>query len=200
VDVVVEQVVPLAGDEVDAVDVDGHLRVFLGHGHLARAAVLLARGGEDDPHVRVALAAGLQQRQLAAAVDVQVGFGVLHRVHVADLAGEVEDEVLAHDELPDLLVVAHVGVADRHAVGDVPNVVGVAAVLGDQRVDDQDLGAEVQQARGEVRADEAHTPRDQGFRALVFVERVGHQVRRRLPAWRRLTRGGPLVCAAWPSR
>ncbi len=56
---------------------------------------------------------------------------------------------------PDRLGIAHVGVVDRHLVGDLAHVERVAAVIRDQGVDDRHLGAELDQACRQVGADEA---------------------------------------------
>ena len=111
-DVVVEQMVVLAGRLVDAVHVDGH-EVRLVDGQVLRPAVDLARAGEDDLHRRVVMAAGLEDRELAAAVDLEIRVRIAHGVDVARLAGEVEEIVLIADEVVQAVLVAHVGDVDR---------------------------------------------------------------------------------------
>ena len=64
-------------------------------GRRMRLAVDLPRPRVDDLHPGVVLAHRLQDPELAAAVDLEVGEGIGHRVDVADLAGEVEEHVLA---------------------------------------------------------------------------------------------------------
>ena len=96
-DVVVDEVVVLAGRLVDAVDVGRPHEVRLVDRQRVGPAVDLPRAGEDDLHRRVVVAARLEHRQLAAAVDLEVGVRIAHAVDVADLAGEVEDHVaIAH--------------------------------------------------------------------------------------------------------
>src|SRR5687767_12085765 len=92
--VVVQEVVVLAGGLVDPVHVGWLDEVLLGHGQRVRAAVHLSGSREDDLHGWIVAAAGLEDEQLAAAVDLEVGIRILHAVDVADLSREIEDDVL----------------------------------------------------------------------------------------------------------
>jgi hypothetical protein len=100
-------------------------------------------------------AARLEDRQLRAAVDVEVGLRVGHRVHVARLPGEVEQEILPAHQARQPRPVAHVRDMHAHAAGDPREVAAVAAIFRDQAVHDRDLGAERDQRPREIRADEA---------------------------------------------
>src|SRR2546422_656173 len=80
---------------VDAVDVDGDERVILVHREVLRPAVDLPRAREDDPDLRVLVPARLEDRELAPAVDLEIRVRIRHRVEVARLSCEVEEEVLA---------------------------------------------------------------------------------------------------------
>ena len=117
-DVVVDQMVVLAGGLVDAVHVGGPDQMRLGHRQRVRTAVDLSRPGEDDLHAGVVAAAGLEQRQLAAAVDLQIRVRILHAVDVAHLTGEVEDHILAAHEIVHRALLPDVGDVHRHAVLD----------------------------------------------------------------------------------
>ena len=75
-------------------------------------------------------AAGLEDRELGAAVDLEVCLRVGHRVQVARLPGQVEEEVLIAHEGGHRMAVADVGDVDLHPVRDVPDVVTQATVLG----------------------------------------------------------------------
>ena len=141
--VVVEQVVGLAGRLVDAVDVGRPDQVRLVDRQAVGPAVDLARAGVDDADPRVVLAAGLEHRELRAAVDVEVGIRIAHAVDVADLPGEVEDDLAVLDQRVHRRLIAHVGDVDAHAVLDAVEVEAVAAVVGIERVDDQHVGAGV---------------------------------------------------------
>ncbi len=93
------------------------------------------------------MAAGFEQRELAAAVDLQVGERVAHRVDVADLAGQVEDHGLVVDQSLHRKDVADIDRADGQArvVLDWLDVEPVAAGIRDERVDDQHLRAQGEQ-------------------------------------------------------
>ena len=93
------------------------------------------------------MAAGFEQRQLAAAVDLEIGVRVAHAVDVADLSGEVEDDLAVLHQVVHRARLPHVGDVDAHAVLDAGDVEQVAAVVGNQRVDEQHVGAELRPAR-----------------------------------------------------
>ena len=132
--------IPLARHLVDAVHVGGVHQVLLVQGQVVGLAVLLARAREHYLHRGVVVPARFEQGKLAAAVYLQVGERVGHRVEVADLPSEVEDIVLVlHQEVHGGLG-AYVGDVDAHAVLNARDVEGVAAVLGDKRIDQQHLG------------------------------------------------------------
>ena len=134
--------IPFARHFVDAVDVDGPQQVLLIHGQSVRLAVNLARAGENDLDVGVVFAAGFQNGKLRAAVDFQVGVRVLHRVHMAGLAGEIEEIILLLDQVAHAVFIAHVGDVDLDLVFDPVDVEQVAAVFRHQAVHKQNVCAE----------------------------------------------------------
>ena len=154
VHLVVDEVVELARDLVDAVDVHRLQQVLLVHRQVERAAVDLARAGVDDLELGVAPAHRLEQPQLARAVDLEVGHRVAHRVDVAHLAGQVEQHLLAAHQVLHA-VAAHVGDVDADLVLVAVEVEQVAAVVGQQAVDRGHLRAQVGERAAQVRADEA---------------------------------------------
>ncbi len=159
-DVVVDEVVVLAGRLVDAVDVGRPHQMTLGDRQRVGLAVDLPGAGVDDLGARIVMTAGLEQRQLAAAVDLEIGVRVTHAVDVTDLAGQVEDHVAPLHQVVHRAGLAHVGDVDVNPILDAGDVVQVAAVVGDQRIDQQHVGAEIGEAMGEVAADEAEAARD----------------------------------------
>ena len=136
-------------------------------------AVDLARAGEDDLRAGIVVAARLEQRQLAAAVDLEIRVRIPHAVDVAHLAGEVEDDVAVAHEVVHRALLADVGDVDADAIGDAVDVEQVAAVVGDQRVDEQHVGAELDEPAREVAADEAEAAGDHHAAAAVELAVVG---------------------------
>ena len=58
------------------------------------------------------MAARLEQRQLAAAVDLEIGVRIPHAVDVADLPGEVEDDLATAHQVVHRARLPHVGDVD----------------------------------------------------------------------------------------
>ena len=87
-------------------------------------------------------------------------YGIPHAVDVAHLAGQVEDHVDVPHEVVHRAFLAHVGDVQPQAVLDVGDVEEVAAVVGDERVDQQHIRAEIDEAAGEIAADEPEAARD----------------------------------------
>ena len=93
VDLAVQAVVVLAGQLVDAVDVARLGWVRLINWQVSRPPVHLAGTGVYDHHFWPHSAKGFQQHQLRTDVDVLVAQWIHHRLVVADLPGDVEDEI-----------------------------------------------------------------------------------------------------------
>ena len=114
-------------------------------------------------------AARFEQRELGAAVDVEVRAGIPHAVDVAHLAGEIEDDLpVFHQEVHRALL-ADVGDVDLQPRLEAGNVEQVAAVIGDQRVDEQDVGAEVGERPREIAPDEAEAAGDKHAAPAIEV-------------------------------
>src|SRR5262249_45824732 len=114
---------------------------------------------------RVPVPARLQDRELRAAVDVEVGERIPHAVEMAHLPGEVEEVVLALDQVVHGRAVADIGDVDGDAIPAVVDVEGVAAVVGVHGVNDGHVSTRAHQPAGEVAADEAEAPRDEDLAA-----------------------------------
>jgi hypothetical protein len=93
-------------------------------------------------------------RQLILEIRVRIP----HAVDVADLARQIEDDVAAADEIVHRGGVAHVGRAQRDRALDAADVERIAAVVRNQRVDDQYIGAKSRPRRWPGWTDEAHPP------------------------------------------
>ena len=104
--------------------------------------------------------AGLENGELRAAVDLQVGVRVLHRVHVAGLAREIEQEVLPLHQVFHAVLVTDVRDIHPDRVLDLFDIEQVAAIFRDETVHKDDLRPKPDQTRGQVGADEPKTPRD----------------------------------------
>ncbi len=169
-DVVVQQVVVLAGRLVDPVDVDRAHEMIFGDRQGVGLAVHLARAREHDLDARVELPARLEDRQLAAAVDVEIRVRILHAVDVAHLAGEIEDDLAIAHQVVHRAFLAHVGDVHPDLVGDAVDVEEVRAGVGNERVHQQHIGAELDQPAGDVAADEAEAARDHHAPAAVELQ------------------------------
>ena len=69
--------------------------------------------------------------------------GIPHAVDVAHLAGEIEDDLAVSHQVVHRALLADVGDVDPQPRLEAGDVEQIAAVVGDQRVDEQDVGAEV---------------------------------------------------------
>ena len=165
VHVAVEEVELLARELGDAVDVDRHCRVLLVDGVVAGSAVDLTSRGVHDARASVGAAQRLEQGELAAGVDVEVAQRVFHGVDVADLSGEVEHVVGAVDDVDDLAAITDVGDDHLDRRRQPVEVASVAAVLGHEGVDHDDVGTQLDQGMHQVRPDEPEAAGDDAARA-----------------------------------
>ena len=161
IDAVIHQVIPLSGDFVDAVNISRCERMQFIHGQILRPAINLPGAGEDDFPIGVELPAGFQDCELAAAINLQIGEGILHAVQMAHLSGEVEQEILALDQVLHAVGIPHVGDVDADAVADLRDVEKVAAIFRDQRIHQQHVGAQLHQPVRQMAADEPQSTGDQ---------------------------------------
>ncbi len=160
IDVVIDDVVPLPRRLVDAVDVDGAHQMPLIHRQVVRHPVDLARAGIHDLDAGIVLAAGFQDRELGAAVDVQVGVRIGHRIQVAGLPREVEEIILAAHQVAEAIDIPHVSDVDPHARFNAAEVKEVAPVFRDERVDHKHLSTQAHEPVRQRRADEAQPAGD----------------------------------------
>ena len=174
VDLPVEEVVPLARELVDPVDVDRRDRVRLAHGQLGRAAVHLPGPGEDDAEVRVLPPARLEHRELGCAVVLEILQRVAHRVEVTRLADEVEEQLGLPHEGREPVGVAHVEELDPDVL-EALEVREIAAVRRHERVDEHGLGARAGEQPRQVRADEAGAAGDEHATPAQPVRELGRQ-------------------------
>ena len=104
------------------------------------------------------LAARFKNRELGSTVDVEVGIRVLHRVHMAGLAGQVKECVLPLDEVLEAVGITNIGNVDGYIRGSVWNIFRISAVEGNHGIHDGDLMTITCEPQCEVRANKAHAP------------------------------------------
>ena len=167
VHVVEQQMIGLAGHLVDAVDVGRAQRVLLVDRQVARPAVDLARAGMHDRDLRRHLAARFEQLQLRRAIDREVVFRRVHRIEMAGLAGQIEQEILAGKQMAHRRRVADIGDVDRRTRDRRISAMlaGLAPPSGDHAVEQHQLGAEPDEAARQRRADQPDAAGDQHPRA-----------------------------------
>lgn len=111
----------------------------------------LRAGGPED----------LEERELAARVDVEVEERLRHRLDVADLTGEVEDHVGPSGGVTYGVDVADIGFDHGDASCRAVEVVRVRAVRRYARIHHGDLGVPFGEREREVRADKAQPAGDE---------------------------------------
>ncbi len=137
----------------------------------------LSRAGEHDLHSGVVVAARFEDRELAPAVDLEIRVRIAHAVDVAHLAGEVEDHRPVAHQVVHRRVLTDVRDVDVHAIGDAVDVEHVAAVVGDQRIDEEHVCAERHELAREIAADEPEAAGDHHVPAPVELAVVGRHGR-----------------------
>ena len=151
-----QEVIGLACHLVDAVDIGRAQRMCLVDRQIARPPVYLPRPGMDDRDPRGYRPAQFEQLQLRHAIDREVVFRRGHRVHVAGLGGEIEQEILPRQQMAQRLAVADIGDVDPQPVADIGDVGEIAPGLGHHAVEQQHLGAERDEPARQRGADQTH--------------------------------------------
>src|SRR5262249_9365400 len=139
-------------------------------------AVELAGTGEDDFDRRIVFPAGFEDRELSAAIDLQVGVGVAHRIHVAGLTGEVEQIILLLHEVTHAVGVAHVGDVHLNQWLDARDCKKVATLFRYEAVNQKHARADGSEPSRQIRADESQRASDQhatiGKCAIQFHDKI----------------------------
>src|SRR5262245_42003555 len=92
--VIVKDVIPLTCHLVYSVNIDRPKKMFFIDRQIIGLSINLSCAGINDFDGWVVFAAGFEDGKLGTAIYLQVGVGIIHRVQVARLAGEVEEVVL----------------------------------------------------------------------------------------------------------
>jgi hypothetical protein len=115
-------------------------KVAFMHREKVRSAVNLSGAGVDDLDGRVVFAARFKNKQLGPAIDVEVHKRIFHGIEVACLAGEVEQIVLALDQVSHTEFITNVGDVDANPAFMAIQIEEITPVLGDKAVYDRHPG------------------------------------------------------------
>jgi len=110
---------------------------------------------------------------IGRAVDREILFGCGHRIKMAGLRRQVEQEVLTADPKPQGIAAVDIGNVDVHPIADISDIGKIAAIFGDHAVDQQNLDAERDETPRDGRADKVLTAGDRRPRAGIgFKARI----------------------------
>ena len=93
---------------------------------------------------------------------------------MAGLRRQVEQKILASEQMRQGVSAADIGDVDTHPIAYIGNIGEIAAILGNHAVDEQNLGAEPDETPRDRRADEAQTAGDHRPGTGIGIEaRIG---------------------------
>jgi hypothetical protein len=138
-----------------------------------RSAVDLSGAGVNDPDGRVVFPTRFKNEQLGSAVDIEIHKGISHGVEMACLSGEVEQIVLALDQVSHAEFISNVGNVDPNPAFIPLEIKEVSPVLRDKAVYDRHAGPLVGQGPGQIASDEPQPSSDQNALTGKFLE-IGH--------------------------
>src|SRR5688572_4653980 len=157
----VQEVIAFACELVDPVHVDGPKWMALVDGEIYGATVNLSRARKYDADLRIVKPACLEERELRAGIDVEIGLGISHRVHVARLPREIEQDILPTDDRRQARTVAYVGHVHADLASHAFEIAQVTTVFGNERVNHSHVGSKLREGQHEVRPDEAESTGDE---------------------------------------
>ena len=114
------------------------------------AAVDLAGSGVHDGDLGIDAAARLEQLQLRRAVDREVLLRGRHRIQMARLRRQIEEEIPAQQKMRQCIPTANIGDIDGYQIPNICDIRQVAAVFRDKAVDQQNFGAECNEAPNQL--------------------------------------------------
>ena len=135
-----------------------------------RFAVELAGTGKHNLDTRIRLTAGFQNGKLRRSVDVEISLRVGHGIDVAGLTRQVEQVVLALQQVGHGERVTHIRDIHRHFVANIFNIERITTVLRDQAIDQGDASALGHQRTGQIRADKAQAAGDEDLFFVVSTQ------------------------------
>ena len=121
----------------------------------------MPRAGKDDAKRGVVGPTRFKDGELCAGIDREIRLGIGHGVHVTGLSRQIEQDVLVAQKYRQTVTITHVGDIDIHQMTDAGQIEEIAAVLGDQRIHDGDLGSLFDQGPGEVGPNKPQAAGDQ---------------------------------------
>jgi hypothetical protein len=155
----------LGGKFVDPVHVDRRGRMFFVDRQVERPSVYLPSTRVHNDCVRRMPSDQLQEREMAAGVQVQVAHRIRHRFQMTHLPRDVEDHVHSLKNRRDDSCVIDVSDDDLADRADVVQVARVAAMSRDQGVENRDLGARCSERVDHVGSDKAEATGDHAAQA-----------------------------------
>ena len=105
--------------------------MLLVHRQVNRFSINLAGAGKDYFYVRIETTAGFEQSKLRATIVFEVVERRGHRIEVAHVAGEIENEINAANQMIDDRRIANVGYVNSNAISDFVDVERIAALIFD---------------------------------------------------------------------
>src|SRR5205814_1343114 len=119
--------------------------------------------GKDYLERGIAGPTGLQHRELGPAIDFKVGPGINHRIKMTRLPSQIKEIVFPLDEILHAVGVTHVGDVDLRPVLQTLNIEKVAAVIGDQAINESQVSPQASESPRQVGANKAQSSRDQNL-------------------------------------
>ena len=126
----IEQVIVLGCQLVYSVNVERRDPVLFINRQVKRLAVNLPRARKYYLHMRIVVTARFEQCELRGAVEFEIPERIEHGLEVRDVAGEIENEIHATDEVIDDKVVSHVGLVDSHVAFKLVDVETISPLIG----------------------------------------------------------------------
>src|SRR5579864_6163004 len=103
----------------------------------------------------------LEDLELGGGVNIQIGQRIGHGIEMTGLTGQIEEKLATLDQGGHRLYVADVGQIDLNSIPNVVDVEEIPAVLRNKAVHEGNVGAQTDQAAGQVRPDKAESPGDE---------------------------------------
>jgi hypothetical protein len=97
---VINSMIQLCGILVYAIDIDRQNRMLLVHGEALRPAIELPRAAIHNARARIHRTAAFQQAKVRFSITLKIPQWISHGIDVADMAGQIENDVYARHRFP----------------------------------------------------------------------------------------------------